>query len=356
MLLTACSLPGLGARPAPTVAPPPPTMTAPAPPTSPPAPTAAPAKPTSPPAPPTTASAPTAAPASPAAAKPAATVSPGALGCQYAPAQRLAQAQDRAIKEASALVASQRWPGVYWTLNDSGNSPTLYALDDEGRNRGSFRVSGAENEDWEALQLGPGKDGAPALYIGDIGDNDRKRKEITIYRVSEPEPFPLNAKASSGRTDDAEAFTLTYPDSAHDAEALLIHPRTGELLIVTKEHIGRAIVYRLPVPLEPRKKLMLERVANLDISDAGVKVDVVNDGAVAPDASRVVIRTYGSSLEYDVPPDATLASIWNSKPRVSRLNDGVQSEGVTYRADGKALITIGEGTPAPMFQMVWGCG
>jgi len=64
----------------------------------------------------------------------------------------------------------------------------------------------------------------------------------------------------------------------------------------------------------------------------------------------VTIRTYGSALEYDVPPGAPLASIWEQMPRVARLDDGPQGEGITYRADAGALITIGESTPAVLYE------
>jgi hypothetical protein len=232
----------------------------------------------------------------------------------------------------------------------------VYAIVEKGNNRGTFRISDAENEDWEAMQLGPGKDGSPALYIGDIGDNNRKRREITIYRVAEPEPIPAGAKTNNGRAGATETFTMSYPDGAHDAEALLVHPKTGETLIVTKESLGRANVYRLPLPLDSRKKMTLERVAELDMGSWGTRVDVVNDGTVAPDARRATIRTYGSALEFDVPENAPLASIWNQRPRVARMDDGVQAESVTYRPDGKALISIGEGMPAQMYELRWECG
>src|SRR5436190_10553623 len=45
----------------------------------------------------------------------------GIVACRYAPTHRVAQVRDGAIREASGLVASQQFPGIYWTLNDSGN-------------------------------------------------------------------------------------------------------------------------------------------------------------------------------------------------------------------------------------------
>jgi len=205
------------------------------------------------------------------------------------------------------------------------------------------------------MQVGPGRDGGAALYIGDIGDNDRERREVVIYRVSEPEPGPVGGRSTNGRTAQAEAFKIQYPNGARDAEGLLVHPKTGEILIVTKEVLGRAGVYRVPQPLDARRTTRLERVAEVDMGRVGVKIDVVTDATVSADARRVTIRTYGSALEYDVSPGAQLTSIWDQTPRVSRLDDGPQGEGITYRAHGGALISIGESTPANLFETPWQC-
>src|SRR5688572_28825107 len=65
--------------------------------------------------------------------------------CQYAPTRRGAPVREPGIREASALVASQQFPGIYWTLNDAGNAPVIFAFDEDGAPRGSFRVTGATN-------------------------------------------------------------------------------------------------------------------------------------------------------------------------------------------------------------------
>jgi hypothetical protein len=290
-----------------------------------------------------------------AASPPAVASAPTPAPCLYGGSKRLVEVQERALKEASALAASQHYPGVYWTLNDSGNSPTVYAVDEQGRSRGTFRVDDAENVDWESMAVGPGKDGNAALYIGDTGDNDSERRDIVIYRVPEPEPIQAGARNTNGRTDQAEAFKLQYPNGPRDTEALLVHPKTGEILLVTKEVPGRTTVYRVPLPLDSRRTVKLERITEVDMARAGVKIDVVNDAAVSADASRVVIRTYGTALEYDVPAGAALASIWEQVPRASRLTDGPQGEGITYRLDGKALITIGESSPTYLYETARQC-
>jgi hypothetical protein len=271
--------------------------------------------------------------------------------CAYAPSRRVADVRTKAIQEASALVSSERWPGIYWTLNDHGGPPTLVAFDDQGRPRSASPVTGAENTDWEALQPGPGRDGNAALYIGDIGDNAQHRRDVTIYRVPEPEPAPpANGEPGMTPTPPAEAFKLAYPDGPHNAEAMLVHPKTGETVLITKDSKGHSGVYRASLPPDAGHVGTLVRVADLDVSALGSPGNLVTDASISPDGHRVAVRTYTSVLEYDLPDGASLGSIWSQTPRISRLDDGPKGEGIAYRPDGLTLVTIGEGSPASVYE------
>lgn len=254
------------------------------------------------------------------------------------------------MAEASALAASWRTPDVYWTLNDSDNDPLLFAFDPAGRALGTFRVEGARNTDWEALQVGPGPDGQPALYVGDVGDNLGRRTDVQIYRAPEPALDPKVARPVSGTLEPVERFSFAYPDGPRDAETLLVNPRSGEILIVSKSFSGRGRVYRVPRPLAADRRATLEAVADLDLTGLGAFAGAVTDGAFSPDGRRVVLRTYVAALEYDLPPDPSPAAIWRQPPRVIPLDDPPQGEGITYRRDARALLTIGEGIPAVLFQ------
>src|SRR5687767_5426116 len=84
----------------------------------------------------------------------------------------LAHLEDRSIDESSGLIASRRNPDLYWTHNDSGDLPLIFAFDRTGRSRGVWSVSGAYAYDWEDIAYGPGPEpDRHYLYIGDIGDN-----------------------------------------------------------------------------------------------------------------------------------------------------------------------------------------
>src|ERR1700742_2093879 len=91
----------------------------------------------------------------------------------YGSPAKLATVKNPAVTESSGLVASRTTPGAYWTHNDSGDGPFIYAFDTRGDSFGTFRVSGAEARDWEDIAAGPGpQPNRSYLYIGDIGDNN----------------------------------------------------------------------------------------------------------------------------------------------------------------------------------------
>jgi len=69
---------------------------------------------------------------------------------------RVGVLEDRAVDESSGIVASRMTPGMYWTHNDSGDGPFIYALDDLGHSRGVWRITGAVAYDWEDIAAGPG--------------------------------------------------------------------------------------------------------------------------------------------------------------------------------------------------------
>src|SRR5207248_10241087 len=108
-----------------------------------------------------------------------------------------------------------------------------------------FIVPHSRNVDWEDIAIGPGVDGKPALYVGDIGDNNRSRDDTAVYRLPEPAVDPGKTMREA-TTAPAERFPYRYPDGHHDAETLLVHPQTKEVFIIAKEGSGVTGVYVYP--------------------------------------------------------------------------------------------------------------
>ncbi|MCC7106533.1 MAG: hypothetical protein IT307_15450 [Chloroflexi bacterium] len=286
-------------------------------------------------------------PARPGPTRPDASPAPA---CRYGAARKIASLQERAVQEASGLTYSLRSPTLLWTHNDSGNNPRLYALDGSGQRLATVQVEGASNVDWEDIGIGPGRNGQPALYIADTGDNNESRREVAIYRVEEP-VLPREPGSGIIRTTPATKLSFAYPDGPHNVETLLVHPVSGEIVLLVKDISAKVGVYRLPTQAESGKRLLAERITTLDYSSFGPLAGAPTGGAVSPDGRRVAVRTYVALVEYDLPTGAPLASFWQQSGRVFPLHDGKQGEGISYSADGRHLLTISEGSPANLFEV-----
>jgi hypothetical protein len=150
--------------------------------------------------------------------------------------------------------------------------------------------------------------------VGDIGDNRRSRGSIRVHHL---EPSP------SGGTVDASTFDLVYPDGSHDAETLLVHPRTEELLVVTKRPFIGGVVYRAPSPLREGGLHQLEQVGSVS--------GMITDGAFLPDGRHVVVRTLGGAAVYTYPGFDKVAEF--------RLPVQEQGEGIAVGDDGRVYLS-----------------
>jgi hypothetical protein len=270
----------------------------------------------------------------------------------FGPPVVIARLEDPAVSESSGIVASRRNPGLLWTHNDSGDGPFLYASDEQGKRRGVWRVSGAEADDWEDIAAGPGpQPGTPYLYVGDIGDNEEARRQITVYRLPEPEVTPSGT--DSGRksppvTETADAINLQYPDGRHDAEALLVHPVTGDIYVITKTLEAAPGVYKLAAPYSTSTVNRLKLLGTIQ----GVPTGLVTGGDVTPDGKGVVLCDYFAAYELRLTGGAsTFDEVWGQAATGINLGARQQGESICYSTDGMSLYATSEKRPTPLVKV-----
>ncbi|WP_328905153.1 WD40 repeat domain-containing protein [Streptomyces sp. NBC_00234] len=228
--------------------------------------------------------------------------------------------EDPRITESSGLAASRLHPGVYWTHNDSEDGPYVYAVDSRtGKTVATITMQGVgEPRDVEGISIGPDGD----LYVGDIGDNlDGSWDHVWIYRFPEP-------KQLRDATVRATQFDVTYADGARNAEALMVHPKTGRVYIASKNEDGGGL-YEGPARLSTGGNNVFRRVG---------EVPWVTDGAFSPDGTQLVLRSYFSARGYAFENGRLGADHGVSAPFQG------QAESVTYTADGSALMFGSEGS------------
>ena len=268
---------------------------------------------------------------------------------------RLCEINSREVAESSGIAASRTTPGYIWTHNDSGGGAYIYAFNRQCRRGGTWRVTGASARDWEdiAARTDPAS-GRSYLYIGDTGDNRSVRENIIVYRVEEPAITPTDAatnRANARNTAPAVAIRLRYPDGAHDAEALLVHPTTGDIYIITKEFGRAAGVYKARAPHNEVATTTLERVGEVML--ASVFGSIVTGGDISADGTRVALCDYFQAYELILPEgsNSNFDVIWRERPTAIPLGERRQGEAIAYRPDGRALLATSEQRPSPLIEV-----
>lgn len=183
------------------------------------------------------------------------------------------------LRESSGLALAAGGDAL-WTHNDSRKG-VLHLVGLDGRVRGEMPVTGAAFEDWEDIAAGPCP-GGQCLYLADIGDNDAKRRSITIYRMPEPE-------AGATQTPPAEALIATYPDGPQDAEALFV-TTTGAVYVVTKGETRGITIYELPRSARAGTPSQLVPVVQLVRERPGGS-ERITGAAASPDGQWLALRT-----------------------------------------------------------------
>lgn len=272
---------------------------------------------------------------------------PGGACPVCAPAKARGGILSRQVEEASGLAASVVHPGVLYVHNDSGDRPRFFAMTKTGGDLGAFDLEGAAAFDWEDAARGPcGAAGsqAPAsscLYFGDTGDNRRQRDEYVLYRVPEPASLAPPRQAVA-----PEVMPFVYPDGQHDAEALLVHPITGVVTIVTKVGSGASPIFELPAPLTPGATAKATLAGEVKPPQGSKRFTA---GAVHPGGRGVLLRTYTHIFYYPMTPDQTVAQALAGPACELPSADEGQGESIAWSPSGASYMTVSEGLNPPIF-------
>lgn len=270
---------------------------------------------------------------------------------------RVAVLDDKRIKESSGLCLSGRDPSIFWTLNDSGGEPCVFAIDQNGKTRAKVRVRDAANFDWEDIALGKDDKGRPALFIGDIGDNFQMRPTIQVYQIPEPAVSGPGNAVEETTSADPVIWRVNFPDGKHNAESLLVHPKTNRLHILTKSEDGKSALYVFPASAQKDASMMLEKVVDVTFPTlvrAGKRPhdNCMTTGAgFAPDGTRLVVATYSSLYEWTLADDRPLAESLKRPPLRIEPDLVPQMEGVCYDADSRTIWFTSERLPTPLMRV-----
>ncbi|PWL40254.1 hypothetical protein DKG77_05380 [Flagellimonas aquimarina] len=181
---------------------------------------------------------------------------------------------------------------IAWVIEDNGNKDHIYAINLKGNLVKKLKVENAKNHDWEDLA----KDEKGNLYIGNFGNNANERKNLSIYKL----PNPDN---QTGNKIKAEKITFEYPQQEKfppkksklmfDCEAFFY--KDNFLYLITKNrtrpYTGKALIYKVPAVIGSHQATLIGEftackdpqfcsITGADISPDGKKVVLLGSGFI----------------------------------------------------------------------------
>jgi hypothetical protein len=256
----------------------------------------------------------------------------GAAGADPAAPVNACTMSDKRLNELSGLVAD----GDHWyAINDGGTKVQLFVLNKKCQVE---KVISNPLDPYDVEDLARGADGT--FWLSDTGDNNKNRSTVALIALT-----------PAGK---ATLYRLTYPDGAHDTEALLLD-KSGVPYLITKTPLGSAEIYRPtgalaspgPTPLEHAGSVRFTSTDTPGGPVPGFVGSVLVTGAASTvDGSVVALRTYTDAYLFPVQDGNLLGALGKEPVRVPLPNEK-QGEAIAFEPDG-SLVSGSEGVGEPI--------
>jgi len=234
------------------------------------------------------------------------------------PITLIGKVSNPSIGEMSGIVASRRYPGVYWVHNDANNTLNIFAIDRLGNDIipnnlrrhyysekaesgkelwPGLSLESATNGDWEDIAL----DG-DFLYIADLGNNKNTRRDMGVYVLYEPNPgFVKQSKI-------LKFLPVRYPEQNNypaiewhfDSESLFVVD--GKLHFLTKHRQpGKARSWQSDANLYRLETAHTDQVNILKKIDTNKNITLATGADLSPDGNKLAVLSYTGLWIFDKP-------------------------------------------------------
>jgi hypothetical protein len=220
------------------------------------------------------------------------------------------------LKEVSATEVIPQ-SDLIWVIEDSGNENVLYGLTQNGDIKKSIEILNSYNEDWEDLT----SDKYGNLYIGDFGNNNKKRTSFKIYKINNQD---LNKKhAIPGMIE----FTLPFIDGPKDFEAFF---QNGNLFYLITKESKEFSLFTVPNTIGKHQATFIEKF-ELDGKDVRV-----TSGDITEDGNTVVLLNHKRVWKFT---HYNLPEFFSGEREKLSFKHNSQKEGVCFKNDSTLFIT-----------------
>jgi hypothetical protein len=237
----------------------------------------------------------------------------------------ISEIHDDRITESSGLALSSKHGDLVYTINDRGTHPMVYAIrPSSGDVVGVTDLTSFDVEDTESIAV----DARGILWLGDLGDNDERRDDVSI--IAFPEPGP-----GTHHLTTADRYRVTFPDGPVDVEGMLVHPSSDQVFLVSKNQDGPGTIYRLPT---------LRSGSTVEAEDLSVDAPrAVTDAAFTHAGNRALLRTNKDVWIYDPTTWEPISEI--ETPKLE------QGESITVERGDREMLLGSEGENSPLVRL-----
>ncbi len=240
------------------------------------------------------------------------------------------------LKEVSGIVFNGN-SNLIWMLEDSGNANAIYGVDDKGQQQRKVTIAQTENVDWEDIT----KDNEGNLYIGDFGNNDNERKDLTIYKIAKDylknESVIPSYKVSFAYPEQTE-FPPKKTELFYDVEAFVVYKNNFYLFTKnrSKGFDGTTFLYKVPNQAGFHQAQLLGQFkAEGDFQNAAI-----TSAGISPDERKVVLLSHSQIWIFE---NFTSDNFFSGNVNRINLHHFSQKEAICFK-DNKTVLIVDEKT------------
>lgn len=241
------------------------------------------------------------------------------------------------ITEASGLVASRLHNRFIWTHNDSGHETRIFLINEEAQLKAQFRLDKIKGIDTEDIAMGKwAKDSLNYIFLGDIGDNYKRRNTKTIYYFPEPAQFKPKTENDTPLNfiKDVQTIHFKYPNGNVDAETLLFDPIDKSLLVISKEN-DKAQIFAIDLNKKDKEFQIAQKIGELSLN-------WLTAGDISVNGDEILLKNYANIYYWKRKPQETLAQLFKRQPKKLLYFYEPQGEAIAWRLDGSGFFTLSE--------------
>ncbi|SHN59554.1 hypothetical protein SAMN05444395_102276 [Flavobacterium fryxellicola] len=235
------------------------------------------------------------------------------------------------LKEVSGITYVSS-TNLLWILEDRGNPNAIYGINSNGKIEKTITIEDTNNVDWEDIT----KDKEGNLYIGDFGNNDNDRKDLSIYKIDK------NALQSES-VKPVYKISFTYPEQKdfppkksemfYDVEGFFEFKDNFYLFTKnrSKGFDGTAFLYKIPNAPGVQEAVLMGEFKTCTTYNSCA----ITSATISPNEEKVAILTHDKLFLFE---NFKNDDFLNGTKTVLELNHFSQKEAACFKDNGRLFL------------------